>query len=106
VAANTLELVDAATDPHCPYEAAEAEGDRRRDLTGNHASAARHRSQRKAVPVGVRVGRLVDGAIWAARFKMMSLARRILASTKGPAQPDDPKSAGADRTKTPRSTGV
>jgi hypothetical protein len=94
-----------SADPHCPYEAAEAEGDRRRDLTGDHASAARHRSQRNAVPVGAHVARLVDGAIWAARFKMMSLAKRILASTKGPAQSDDPKSAGADRTKTPRSAG-
>lgn len=45
---HTLEHLTCTSRPHCPYECAEAVGDRRQPLTGEHPAAAVHRARRAA----------------------------------------------------------
>lgn len=45
---HTLEHLPATTRPGCPYERAEAVGDARQNLTGDHPAAQEHRARRAA----------------------------------------------------------
>ncbi|MDQ3501148.1 MAG: hypothetical protein M3488_09325 [Actinomycetota bacterium] len=53
-----------ASSPHCPYEAAEAEGNDRTPLTGVHTAAEALRTSRGSdLPAKVRALRFVDDRI-------------------------------------------
>lgn len=49
---HSLEHLSCASRPRCPYERAEAAGDRRQALTGEHPAAAKHRARHAAARPG------------------------------------------------------
>jgi len=91
---STLEHLHAASAPHCLYEAAEALGDARPVLTGRHTSAEERRDDRAALPLGPRIGRIVDDAVWWWRRRLSVLAshRRTSGGPTHPGQRSEPPS--------------
>ena len=77
---NTLEHLRAASAPHCLYEEAEALGDARPVLTGQHARAEERRDDRAALRLGARIGRFVDDFIWWWHRRLSALASHRLRS--------------------------
>lgn len=77
---NTLEHIAAVSGPHCLYEEAEGLGDARPVLSGRHANAEQRRRERSTLPVGRRIGRIVDDATWSWRGRMAAAASRRLSS--------------------------
>lgn len=74
---HTLEHLACASRPHCPYECAEAAGDQRQPLTGDHPAAAAHRTSRAvAHPRGLAAW-LDRFAIWIRTHADMRLRRSI-----------------------------
>jgi molybdopterin-synthase adenylyltransferase len=67
---HTLEHVNTATRPHCPYEAALAIGDRRQELTGVHAAAEAHRGRRAEAARRHRWLRLADRVVTELRSRL------------------------------------
>ena len=61
---HTLEHLAHGTRPNCLYEQAEAAGDERQPLTGNHPAAKAHRATRAAGGVGRLTGWLDRFATW------------------------------------------
>jgi hypothetical protein len=75
---HTLEHLPVVSQPQCLYEAAEALGDARPVLTGRHASAEERRAHRAGLPLGPRVGRIVDDVGWRWRRRRSAVASRRL----------------------------
>ena len=61
---HTLEHLAATSRTNCPYEHAEATGDKRQALTGNDQAAEAHRALRAVVRAGGLTGRLDRFATW------------------------------------------
>ena len=80
---NTLEHLPVVSAPHCLYEEAEALGDTRPVLTGRHAKAEECRDDRAALPLGPRIGRIVDDVAWWWRRRLSTLASHRRTSTSG-----------------------
>jgi hypothetical protein len=77
---NTLEHLPVVSGPHCLYEEAEALGDARPVLSGRHAKAEERRDERAALPLGPRIGRIVDDFVWWWRRRLSAVASRRLKS--------------------------
>ena len=74
---HTLDHLAAASRPSCPYEHAEADGDRRQHLTGDHPAAAAHRAKRATAHAGGPTGWLDRFADWIRRQADRRLRRRL-----------------------------
>jgi hypothetical protein len=82
LSANTMERLPMVSRPHCLYEAATALGDARPVLTGRHAKAKARRDERAALPLGPRIGRIVDDFVWWWRRRRSLVAAHGLASAR------------------------
>lgn len=74
---HTLEHLMRTVRPHCPYEIAEAVGDQRQELTGEHPAAAEHRARHvtsRATGLAVWLDRL---ARWLRACADERLGRRV-----------------------------
>ncbi len=93
---NTLDHLQVANAPHCPYENAEAVGDSRRTLTGRHTKAETDRAHPTPanLAIGIRVGRVIDNAWWWGKQRLAAFAARRLTpgrlATSGPPGTDGP----------------
>jgi hypothetical protein len=73
---NTLEHLPVASRPHCLYEEAEGLGDARPVLSGRHVNAEERRHERAVLPLGPRIGRVVDDVAWWRRRRRSTVASR------------------------------
>lgn len=77
---NTLDRVAAATSPHCGYELAEGEGDRRVALGARHPVAEQHRAARARVSALTRLARVGEDVLWTVQHRVDTRLRTSMQS--------------------------
>ena len=74
---HTLEHLAATSRPNCPYEHAEAAGDERQPLTGDHSAAAAHRATQGPARAGLLTTVLDRFATWTRQRVDLRVRRQL-----------------------------